>query len=156
MFTEVLKKLEAELAELDHELKITLPQDLATAAAHGDLSENAEYDAAKERKRMVESRISVVMGRIGDIKGIDINSIPQGRVGLGSTTVLEDVDSGEELTFDFVLPEQVDPDQNKISLASPIGKAVVGRSEGDEVRAVMPKGARTFEIVKLTTYHDKK
>jgi transcription elongation factor GreA len=156
MIFEIVKKLETELFKLDHELKIDLPAELKRAADHGDLSENAEYDAAKERKRFVESRISLLTKRISEIKSVNLTAIPEDRVGLGTTVTLEDIDSGDELTFHFVFPEEVDPDQGKISLASPIGKGMVGRQEGDEIRVKTPKGVRAFEIIDLVTIHEKR
>ncbi|MBF0170335.1 MAG: transcription elongation factor GreA [Nitrospinae bacterium] len=152
----LIRKLEAELEELNHELRITLPAELKRAADYGDLSENAEYDAAKERKRMVESRISILQKRISEILSININAIPTDRVGLGSTVTLEDLDSGDEVIYHFVFSEEVDPEKGKISLASPIGKGMVGRSVGDEITVTTPKGVRKFEVVELVTYHDKK
>lgn len=152
----LIRKLEAELEELNHELRVTLPAELKRAADYGDLSENAEYDAAKERKRMVESRISILQKRISEILAINESAIPTDRVGLGSTVTLEDLDSDEEVTYHFVFSEEVDPEKGKISLASPIGKGLVGRSVGDEVKIATPKGSREFEIVDLETYHDKK
>lgn len=156
MIFKIVKKLEEELFKLDHELKIDLPRELKTAADHGDLSENAEYDAAKERKRFVEARISLLQKRIGEIKSVNLKAIPEGRIGLGSTVTLEDIDSGDEVIFHFVFPEEVEPEVGKISLASPIGKSLVGREEGDEAKVVAPKGTKTYEVLKIVTIHDKK
>ncbi len=153
---ELVKKLETELFKLDHELKIDIPRELKTAADHGDLSENAEYDAAKERKRYLESRIAHIQKRIGEIKSVNLDAIPAGKVGLGSTVTLEDLDTGAEETYHFVFPEDVDPEVGKISLASPVGKSMVAREEGDEVTVVTPKGRRSLEIIKIVTIHDKK
>ncbi len=155
MQLELVQRLEKELMKLDHELKVDLPRELNIAAAHGDLSENAEYDAAKERKRLVESRVSTLQKRIGEIKSVNMNAIPKDRVGLGSTVTIENVDTEEEMTYHFVFPEDVDPDVGRISLASPIGKALVGREEGDEVKIVTPKSSGDFEIISIKTYHDK-
>lgn len=151
---DIVKKLEEELFELDHELKVTIPHDLKTAADHGDLSENAEYDAAKERKRMVESRISILQKRISEIKSVNVNQIPTDRVGIGSRVELEDLDTDEKVIYHFVFPEEADPENGKISLATPIGKAMVGRMVGDEVVVTTPKIRREYEIVKLQTAHD--
>jgi transcription elongation factor GreA len=156
MHTELVRKLEGELEKLNHELRVELPAELKRCADYGDLSENAEYDAAKERKRFVESRIGHLQKRIGEILAININAIPTDRIGLGSTVALEDVDTGEEVTYDFVFPEEVNPEIGKISLASPVGKALVGRSEGDEVKVTAPKGERRFEVIGVTTIHEKR
>lgn len=151
MKARLIERLEKELMALDHELKIDLPRALKEAAAHGDLSENAEYDAAKERKRVVESRISMLQHRISQIIAIDFNAIPRDKVGLGSLVKLENLQSGAIVEYDFVLPEELDPDRGKISLASPIGKALVGKQEGDEVIIALPKGRAEYEIVELIT-----
>lgn len=156
MHFELVKKLEDELQKLDHELRVDLPRELKTAADHGDLSENAEYDAAKERKRFVESRISILQKRVSEIKSIDVNRIPHGRVGLGSFVKLEDLDTDEKVEYTFVLPEETDPEKGKISLATPIGKALVGKRAGDEIEVTTPKRKREFEIMELLTIHDLK
>jgi len=151
---EIVKKLEEELEKLNRELRVDLPKELQKAAAYGDLSENAEYDAAKQRKQFVESRISQLQKRISEITSINLKAIPVDKVGLGSRLLLSDLDSGDEINYTFVFPEEVDPEKGKISLASPIGKSLVGRQEGDEVTVITPKGRRNFEIVELKTYHD--
>ncbi|MDH5476927.1 MAG: transcription elongation factor GreA [Nitrospinota bacterium] len=151
---EIVKKLEEELEKLSRELRVELPKELQKAAAYGDLSENAEYDAAKQRKQFVESRISQLQKRISEITSINLKAIPQGKVGLGSRLLLSDLDSGDEIVYTFVFPEEVDPEKGKISLASPIGKSLMGKEEGDEVTVVTPKGRRNFEIMELKTYHD--
>ncbi|MDH5510063.1 MAG: transcription elongation factor GreA [Nitrospinota bacterium] len=151
---EIVKKLEGELEKLNRELRVDLPKELQKAAAYGDLSENAEYDAAKQRKQFVESRIGQLQKRISEITSINMNAIPKDRVGLGSRLLLSDLDSGNEIVYTFVFPEEVDPEKGKISLASPIGKSLVGKEEGDEVTVITPKGRRNFEIIELKTYHD--
>jgi len=152
---EIVKKLEVELEKLNHELRIEIPKELKRAADYGDLSENAEYDAAKQRKQFVESRIGQLQKRISEILSINMAAIPTDRVGLGSMVKIEDINTGEEVCYTFVFPEEVDPEKGKISLASPIGKALVGRKEGDETAVTTPKGARKFEIVSLKTIHEK-
>ena len=151
---EIVKKLEEDLEKLNRELRIDLPKELQKAAAYGDLSENAEYDAAKQRKMFVESRIGQLQKRISEITSINLRSIPQDKVGLGSRLILSDLDSDEEVIYTFVFPEEVDPENGKISLASPIGKSLVGKEEGDEVTVITPKGRRKFEIIELKTIHD--
>lgn len=155
MKLEIIRKLEVELEKLNHELRVDIPRELKRAADYGDLSENAEYDAAKQRKVFVEARIGHLQKRIGEILSINLNSIPTDRVGLGSSVKLSDVNTGDELTYTFVFPEEVDPDNGRISLASPVGKAMVGRKDGDEVVVTTPKGQRRFEIIDLVTMHDR-
>ncbi|MDH4185017.1 MAG: transcription elongation factor GreA [Nitrospinota bacterium] len=151
---EIVKKLEEELEKLNRELRVELPKELQKAAAYGDLSENAEYDAAKQRKQFVESRISQLQKRISEITSINVKAIPKDRVGLGSRLILTDLNSGEEMIYTFVFPEEVDPEKGKISLASPVGKSLIGKEEGDEVTVITPKGNRKYEIVELKTLHD--
>jgi transcription elongation factor GreA len=152
---EIIRKLETELEKLNHELRVDIPKELKRAADYGDLSENAEYDAAKQRKSFVESRIGQLQKRISEILAINLNSIPLDRVGLGSIVKLSEVSTGDEVTYTFVFPEEVDPENGRISLASPVGKALVGRKDGDEVVVSTPKGQKTFEIIELVTIHDK-
>ncbi len=156
MKLEIIRKLETELEKLNHELRVELPRELKRAADYGDLSENAEYDAAKQRKVFVESRIGHLQKRISEILSINLNSIPTDRVGLGSIVKLSDTITGDEVTYTFVFPEEVDPENGRISLASPIGKAMVGRKDGDEVVVSTPNGQqKRFEIIDLVTMHDK-
>tara|TARA_B100000959_G_scaffold185050_1_gene193469 strand:- start:37924 stop:38457 length:534 start_codon:yes stop_codon:yes gene_type:complete len=151
----IVKKLEKELEKLNHELRVELPKELKRAADFGDLSENAEYDAAKERKSFVELRIGQLQKRVSEISSIDIRSIPVDRIGLGSKVTLEDINTGEVVKFTFVFPEEVNPDLGKISLASPIGKSLVGKQESDEAIVITPKGKREYYIEELSTYHDQ-
>jgi transcription elongation factor GreA len=153
---EIVKKLEEDLEKLNRELRIELPKELQKAAAYGDLSENAEYDAAKQRKQFVEVRIGHLQKRISEILSINLNAIPKDKVGLGSRLVLSDLSSGEEVTYTFVFPEEVDPEKGKISLASPVGKSLIGKEEGDEALVITPKGNRKYEIIQLRTIHDLK
>ncbi len=150
---EIVNKLEEELARLNRELRVDIPKELKTAADHGDLSENAEYDAAKQRKQFVESRISQLQKRVSEILAIDMKAIPVNKVGLGSRVMLEDLDTGETMEYTFVFPEEVEPEKGKISLASPIGKSLVGKKEDDEVIISTPKGKREFYITNLVTLH---
>jgi len=151
----IIDKLEKELKETRRELEVEIPKALKTATDMGDLSENAEYKAAKERQMFLESRVSQLQKRISDVVSIDINRIPKDRSGLGSKLLLKDLDSGNEKTFELVFPEEVNPDHGKISLASPLGKALLGKMEGDEVQLRLDGGDQEYEVVNLTTIHDK-
>ena len=148
------KKLLDEIAALEHELHVELPREIARARALGDLSENAEYSAAKERQSYVDSRLSQVRGRMRDLSMVDFSKIPRGKVGLGSEVVVLDVRKDEELTFKLVTSEDADVQNGKISTTSPIGRGLLGKEVGDTVRVQIPGGMREFEIVKLTTIHD--
>ncbi len=156
MHFDIVNKLKKELDQLGHELRVEIPKELKTAADHGDLSENAEYDAAKQRKQFVESRIGQLQKRISEILSINVNAIPTDRVGLGSKVTLEDLDTDEKINYTFVFPEEVDPEKGKISLASPVGKSIVGKQEGDEVIVVTPKERKEYEITSLVTIHEQR
>ena len=151
----VKKKLQDELDKLEHELHFKLPKDIQHAREFGDLKENAEYKAAKERQSMVQARISQLQQRMLEVDSIDISKIPTDSIAYGSTVVLFDTDKEEKVTFELVTSEESDPDNGKISTVSPIGQALMGREEGDEIRVKTPTGFRNFEITRLTTIHEK-
>ena len=150
----ILKKLDKQLAESQKELQVDIPEALRIAREHGDLSENAEYKAAKERQMFLESRISLLQKRISDVTLLDIGKIPKDRSGLGSTLFLNDLGTGEEKKYRLVFPEDVDPEVGKISTASPIGKALMGKQEGDEVIIPLPDQRKEYEVIRVLTVHD--
>ncbi len=150
----LIKKFEDEIAALNHELKLELPKEIKRARELGDLRENAEYHAAKERQRLVEARISMLQKRVSEIALINVDRIPHDRVGFGSTLhVVEG--TGEKMVFQLVMPEDADAAKGMISTTSPIGRAFLNREEGDAVKVATPGGTREFEIVKLITIHDE-
>ena len=151
----ILAKLKKEVADLKHELTFKIPKDLQTAAAHGDLSENAEYDAAKNRQEFVRSRIGQLEGRVRELSMYTIASIPKGVVAYGSRVTVADVDSGDETEYRIVFPEEVDAARGEISLSSPIGRAMMNKTEGDEVEVQTPSGKRTYQILALVTWHQQ-
>jgi transcription elongation factor GreA len=151
---ETKHKIQEELKLLETELRTEIPQDLKIAVAMGDLSENAEYTAARNRQDYVRARIANLRKRLSDLSMIDISRLPTDRVGYGSTVLLYDVDTGEEVTYKLVMAEDADVAQKRISTSSPVGKGLMGRIEGDEVEITTPAGKRRFEIIKLTTIHD--
>jgi transcription elongation factor GreA len=149
----LIKKFEDEIAALDRELKLELPKEIKRARELGDLRENAEYAAAKERQRLVEARISMLKKRVAEIALINIDRIPNDRAGFGST--LHVVEStGEKLVFQLVMPEDADAAKGLISTTSPIGRSFLNKEVGDSVTVKTPGGEREFEIVKLVTIHD--
>jgi len=154
MKARILKKFEQEIAQLEKELKTELPKEIQRARELGDLRENAEYAAAKERQRLVEARISMLKKRVSEISLMNLDKIPHDRVGFGSTVHLKDP-QGQTIIYQLVMPEDADPGQGLISTASPIGRALVNREEGDEVNVTTPNGSRRFEVVKLVTVHDE-
>lgn len=148
----LIKKFEDEIQILDRELKVELPREILRARELGDLRENAEYHAAKERQRLVETRISMLQGRVAEISLINIDRIPTDRVGFGSTVEVTE-STGEKLTFQLVMPEDADAAKGLISTTSPIGKAFLNKEPGDSVTVVTPGGKRQFDIEKLFTIH---
>jgi transcription elongation factor GreA len=154
MKARLIKKFEDELMGLEKELKTELPQEIKRARELGDLRENAEYHAAKERQRLVEARISLLKKRVSDIHLMQLEKIPRDKVGFGSTVHLKD-GSGTITIYQLVMPEDADVEQGMISTASPIGRAMLNKEEGDEVTVTTPAGSRQFELVKLSTIHDE-
>ena len=153
MKARLLKKFEDEILALDKELKTELPKEIQRARELGDLRENAEYAAAKERQRLVEARISMLKKRVSEISLMNLDKIPKDKVGFGSTVHLKDA-QGQTVIYQLVMPEDANPDHGMISTASPIGRALVNKEEGDEVNVTTPNGTRRFEIIKLVTIHD--
>jgi transcription elongation factor GreA len=150
----LIKKFEDEIQTLNHELKLELPKEIKRARELGDLRENAEYAAAKERQRLVEARISMLQKRVSEIALINVDRIPKDRAGFGSTLhVIEG--NGEKLVFQLVMPEDADAAKGLISTTSPIGRAFLNKEEGESVKVATPGGQREFEIVKLLTIHDE-
>src|SRR5690349_13901386 len=150
----LIKKFEDEIAELNRELKLELPKEIKRARELGDLRENAEYAAAKERQRLVEARISMLQKRVSELALINVDRIPKDRAGFGSTLhVVEG--NGDKRTYQLVMPEDADAEKGMISTTSPIGRAFLNKEPGDEVKVATPSGTQTFEIVKLVTIHDE-
>jgi len=152
---EVKKKLREELDSLEEELHFKLPKEIQHAREFGDLRENAEYKAAMERQSIVQARIGQVRQRLSEVDSIDLSKIPTDRIAYGSRVVLFDLEKDEKVTYKLVTSEESDPDNGMISTVSPIGQALMGREEGDEVKVKTPTGWRTFEIDRLTTIHEK-
>jgi len=150
----LIKKFEDEISALNHELKLELPKEIKRARELGDLRENAEYQAAKERQRLVEARISMLQKRVSEIALLNVDKIPGDRAGFGST--LHVVESnGDKFVYQLVMPEDADATKGLISTTSPIGRAFLNKEPGDTVKVTTPGGTREFEIVKLITIHDE-
>jgi transcription elongation factor GreA len=150
----LIRKFEDEIQTLNHELKLELPKEIKRARELGDLRENAEYHAAKERQRLVEARISMLTKRVSEIALINVERIPRDRAGFGSTVHVVEA-TGEKMVFQLVMPEDADAGKGMISTTSPIGRAFLNKEEGDAVKVATPGGTRQFEIVKLITIHDE-
>jgi transcription elongation factor GreA len=153
MKARLVKRFEDEISELDRELKTQLPKEIQRARELGDLRENAEYKAAKERQEFLQARIAMLRKRVGEIALMNVDRIPKDKAGLGSTVhVVES--TGDALVYQLVMPEDADVERGWISTASPIGRAICGKEPGDEIHVKVPSGVRSFEIVKLVTVHD--
>jgi transcription elongation factor GreA len=151
---ELKKKIQDEITALEYELRNELPKEILKARAHGDLSENAEYHAAKERQSYVNARLGQLQSRLREFSMVDVSKIPRDRVGLGSSVVVLDIDKDEEQTYNLVTSEEADVAKGKISTSSPIGKGLLGKKVGDTVKFQIPGGSREMEILGLTTIHD--
>ncbi|MGH7506623.1 MAG: GreA/GreB family elongation factor [Longimicrobiales bacterium] len=149
---EVIKqKLADEIDHLTHELTVTLPKAIQKAVELGDLSENAEYKSALERQQFVQARLNHLTQRASELSRMDPTQIASDRVGFGSKVRLRELDSDNEVEYTLVFGDYIDLDSNQISLASPIGKALVGKALGEEVVVQLPRGDRTFVIAELMT-----
>ncbi|MPY88040.1 MAG: transcription elongation factor GreA [Luteitalea sp.] len=153
MKSQLLKRFEDELQALERELKRELPQEIRRARELGDLRENAEYQAAKERQGLVQARIGMLQKRLSELALLNLDKIPRDRAAFGSTVHVREAD-GTSMVYRLVMPEDADVERGLISTASPIGRALVGKEEGDEVNVPTPNGQRSFELVKLVTIHD--
>lgn len=149
-----LIQLEDELKKLERELRIEIPKELRKAAAHGDFRENAEYHAAKERQTFLQARVAHLHARINALSSIELASLPKDKAAFGSKVFLEDLNTGEEAVYELVTPEEVDPRNGKISIASPIGKAILNKEVGDEVAVQLPTGKKEYSVNKIITLHD--
>jgi len=150
----LIKKFDDEIAALDRELKLELPKEIKRARELGDLRENAEYAAAKERQRLVEARISMLQKRVSEIHLLNVDRIPADRAGFGSTLYVTE-SNGEKLVFQLVMPEDADAAKGLNSTTSPIGRALLNKEAGDTVKVVTPGGIREFDIERLYTIHDE-
>jgi transcription elongation factor GreA len=150
---ELKKKLQDEIAALEHEFRTELPKEILRARELGDLSENAEYHAAKERQGLVNARLGQLRKRLAEISMIDLTKVPRDRVGFGSSVVVFDVNKSEEMTYRLVASEESDVKNGLISTSSPIGRGLLNKRVGDEVRIVAPGTTLQFEIVRMTTIH---
>ncbi len=151
---EIKKKLRDELDSLEEELNFTLPKEIQKAREFGDLRENAEYKAALERQSIVQARIMQIRQRVSEVESIDLTRIPTDRAAYGSVVVLFETEREEKVTYRLVTSEESDPENGLISTVSPIGQALMGKEEGDEIKVKTPTGWRTFELSRLTTIHE--
>ena len=151
MLDEIRAKMETEILNLTRELQVELPQRIKTAMEHGDLRENAEFKAAKERQGFVEARLNHLTQRMTELSKIDVTDMAYDRVGFGSTVTIHDPAVGEDFTFTITAGDFMDLDGGHVSLASPIGRGLLGAREGEEVTIELPAGERLYKIVELVT-----
>jgi transcription elongation factor GreA len=150
----IKKRLEDEMKALDYELKVELPKEILRAREYGDLRENAEYKAAKERQTFLQVRISQLQQRVAALSMMNLDRIPKDKVGLGSFVTLRET-GGDTVVYEIVTPEEADPTAGRISPSSPIGKCLLNHEEGDTVEVKVPAGTREYEVIKLVTIHDQ-
>ena len=147
------QKLREELEKLKYEYKVELPKVISAAREYGDLKENAEYHAARERQSFVKAKISQLVEQLNKLNDLNISEIPEDKVGYGSSVKVVDVDTDDEIVFTFVSPSEINPSEGKISVSSPIGMAMQNKSVGDRVTVVVPAGKRTYLVKNIITIH---
>ncbi len=153
---EIISKLDGELKELEYELRVELPKEIAKAVELGDLRENAEYHAALERQSFVKARIGQLRERLSDLSTMDLSNLPTDKAAIGSSLLLKDLDSEREVTYELVLPEVADLAKGRISTTSPIGRGLMGKTAGDRIEINIPAGTKRFEVLEIKTAHDAK
>ena len=154
MIEELQRKLGEEAETLLHELNVILPREIEKAVAQGDLRENSEYTAALERQGFVRARLDYLARRMSQLGEIDIEHVPTDRVGFGSRVEVRDVADDEIERFTLTLGDNINLDNNDISMESPIGRALLGKRRGESVSVTLPGGAREFEVLDFETLHE--
>lgn len=139
------------MQRIDHELRVVLPREIQAALGQGDLSENAEYEAAKHRQSTLHARFSQIRNRLAALSRIDVADVPKDRAGLGSEVTVENLESGEEVCYTLVIPELADGNRSFVSIAAPVGKALMNRRVGDAVTITIPRGTLEFEVRRIVT-----
>lgn len=151
MLDEIRDRIEEEIEKLSHELNVELPEQISKAVELGDLRENAEYKSALERQSFVQARIEHLSQRMSELSRIDVETMPVDRVGFGSRVTIFDPEMDEEMTFSLVAGDFMDLDGGHVSIASPIGQALMGAKAGEEVTVELPRGPRTYEVREVVT-----
>jgi len=159
MLDELKGKLQAEVERLNHEISFVLPKEIQKALAHGDLRENSEYKAALERQQFAQARLTHLRVRLSKLSNVSERDIPRDRVGFGSRVTVQDEETKRKETYALTLGEFIeggeeDGGELPVSMASPLGKALVGTKVGQKVEIVLPMGKRRLKIVELETVHD--
>jgi len=151
MLEEIRLKIDEEMGRLDHELTRELPERIRKAVELGDLRENAEYKSALERQQFVQARMSHLSQRQSELSQIDVDNLPADRVGFGSRVSVKDLEMDEVHDFTIVAGDFLDLDAGQISMASPIGRGLLGARKEEEVTVLLPVGERRYRIVELQT-----
>lgn len=151
MLQEIRQKIEDEIERLAQELNVELPDRIRIAMEHGDLRENSEYKAAKERQAFIEARLNHLTSRMGELSRINTEDMAYDKVGFGSRVTVLDVANDEEHTFVITAGDFIDLDAGQVSLASPIGRGLLGAGEGQEVTVKLPVGDRQYKVLQLKT-----
>jgi len=154
MIEELKRKLGAEVEKLQHELNVTLPNEIRKAVEHGDLRENSEYKAALERQQFVQARLGQLHSRLSKLSSIDMSQIPPDRVGLGSRVVVQDEKTRDREVYHLVFGDALEFDEGHVTMSSPIGRALLGKCVGDEIVLRLPAMTRRLKLVELQTIHD--
>jgi transcription elongation factor GreA len=154
MIDELKAKLAAEVEKLQHELNVTLPNEIRKAVELGDLRENSEYKAALERQQFVQARLGQLHTRLSKLASIDIAQIPTDRVGLGSEVTVLDEGTEEKEQYSLVFGDAENFDEGHVTMSSPIGRALVGKAVGETAILKLPAAVRRLQIVELKTIHD--
>jgi transcription elongation factor GreA len=154
MIEALKQKLGEEVEKLQYELNVTLPADIRRAVEHGDLRENSEYKAALERQQFVQARLGQLRERLSKLSQIDVTQIPSDRAGLGSKVVVEDQRTKTKETYHLVFGDALEFEEGHVTMASPIGRALLGKAVGDVAQLRLPTMVRTLKVVELTTIHD--
>lgn len=144
------EKLRKKLEHLKTVCRREISKEIGKAIAHGDISENADYDAAKDAQALTEKRIAELENKLGCVRIIDDEDIPKDQVLIGATVQLKDLDSGEELSYTFVSELEADFSQGKISITSPVGKGLLGHRESESLEIKIPAGILRYQILKIT------
>lgn len=151
MLEEIKSRIEDEIEKLSHEMNVELPDRISKAVELGDLRENAEYKSALERQTFVQARIEHLSQRMSELSKIDVETMPVDRIGFGSKVTIWDPELEEEMTFSLVAGDFMDLDGGHVSIASPIGRGLMGAKAGEEVSVKLPRGERKFEIREVIT-----
>ncbi|UCG74758.1 MAG: GreA/GreB family elongation factor [Gemmatimonadota bacterium] len=154
MLDEIRERLSEETERLLHELEVVLPRAIQHALELGDLRENSEYHAALERQGFVHARLDYIRRRLGELADIDMESIPHDRIGFGSRVTLRDVEDGSTEVYTLAFGEHIDVEKDEISMASPIGRALLGRQPGDEISVSLPRATVRYQVVEFRSIHE--